>query len=408
LVRWRTALGYNRAQLGTADDVVAVGTLDYEAARRAARDHVNKLRDDAETAKQKAELEAAGKPITVAHAVERYIAGRDARDTKRKGRAVRSDASRRLTKYLLGQPAKGKRKAQSPAPIASVELFSLAETDLSGWRAGLPDDMTGATRQRLINDFKAALNAAFADNRQVLPLTLPAIVKHGLRADVRDDEAEPIARDNQILGDSDVARLIRAARDVDVEDGWEGDLFRLVTVLAATGARFSQVIRVRVSGCQIPAGRLMIPVSRKGRGGKSGNTPVPVGHDVLEQLAPIVRGRKGDAVLLERWRYKQVAATKWEPIGRGPWQEASEIARPWKTVRERAGLPEVIPYALRHSSIVRGIRQNLPIRLVAALHDTSVEMIERHYSKWITSGLEEMARAAIVPLVDRAGGDIAE
>ena len=26
-------------------------------------------------------------------------------------------------------------------------------------------------------------------------------------------------------------------------------------------------------------------------------------------------------------------------------------------------------------------------------------MIERHYSKWITSGLEEMARAAIVPLV---------
>jgi hypothetical protein len=57
---------------------------------------------------------------------------------------------------------------------------------------------------------------------------------------------------------------------------------------------------------------------------------------------------------------------------------------------------------LRHSSIVRGIRQNLPIRLVAAAHDTSVAMIEKHYAKWITSGLEEMARAAIVPLMPPA------
>jgi hypothetical protein len=41
----------------------------------------------------------------------------------------------------------------------------------------------------------------------------------------------------------------------------------------------------------------------------------------------------------------------------------------------------------------------LPIRLVAALHDTSTAMIERHYARWISDGLEDMARAAIVPLV---------
>jgi integrase len=403
LVRWRTALGYNRAQLGTADDVVAAGTLDYEAARRAARDYVNKLRDDADAAKQKAAMEAAGQPITVTDAIVRYVAGRDARDSKCKGRAVRSDASQRLAKYLLGQDAKGKRKAKLAAPIASVELFALTEADVSAWRNGLPD-MAGATRQRLINDVKAALNSAFADNRQVLPLTLPAVVKHGLRADARDDEAEPVARDNQILADGDVARLIRASREIDAEDDWEGDLFRLVTVLAATGTRFSQAIRIRVSGCQISAGRLMIPVSRKGRGGKSGDTPVPVGRDVLDELVGVSHGRKGDPALLERWRHRQISATKWERMDRGPWQVASELARPWKAVRERAGLPEVIPYALRHSSIVRGIRQNLPIRLVAALHDTSVEMIERHYAKWITSGLEDMARAAIVPLVPPSEG----
>jgi len=58
-----------------------------------------------------------------------------------------------------------------------------------------------------------------------------------------------------------------------------------------------------------------------------------------------------------------------------------------------------VPYSLRHSSIVRGLLEGSPIRLVAALHDTSVEMIERHYSRWITEGLDEFAARAIVPLV---------
>jgi hypothetical protein len=44
----------------------------------------------------------------------------------------------------------------------------------------------------------------------------------------------------------------------------------------------------------------------------------------------------------------------------------------------------------------------LPIRLVAALHDTSVVMIERHYSRWIVDGLDDLVARAVVPLVDLA------
>jgi hypothetical protein len=77
-----------------------------------------------------------------------------------------------------------------------------------------------------------------------------------------------------------------------------------------------------------------------------------------------------------------------------------------KAIRERADMPEVIPYALRHSSVVRGLRKGLPIQYVAKLHNTSVKMIERHYAKYIAAALEDLARAAVVPLVPQSGGNV--
>lgn len=94
---------------------------------------------------------------------------------------------------------------------------------------------------------------------------------------------------------------------------------------------------------------------------------------------------------------------QWERVQRGPWASSSAMLRPFQRAVEEAGLPlSTIPYALRHSSIVRGLRAGLPIRLVAALHDTSVAMIERHYSRYITEGLDELVARAVVPIVAKA------
>jgi len=57
---------------------------------------------------------------------------------------------------------------------------------------------------------------------------------------------------------------------------------------------------------------------------------------------------------------------------------------PFQRAAKVAGLdPEVVTiYALRHSSIVRRIKANkTPLRTIAAIHDTSVVMIERNYSR---------------------------
>ena len=56
-------------------------------------------------------------------------------------------------------------------------------------------------------------------------------------------------------------------------------------------------------------------------------------------------------------------------------------------------MPYVIPVSCG------GFSSNLPVGLVASIHDTSAAMIQKHYAKWITSGLEDMARGAIIPLV---------
>jgi hypothetical protein len=63
-------------------------------------------------------------------------------------------------------------------------------------------------------------------------------------------------------------------------------------------------------------------------------------------------------------------------------------------------------YALRHSSIVRMLLQNVPIRLIASLHNTSVNMIERTYSKHITEHSDDISRRALLQHESPSGDNV--
>jgi integrase len=187
--------------------------------------------------------------------------------------------------------------------------------------------------------------------------------------------AIPDANDarNVILKEPEVLAIVRAA----YRDSTE---FReYVDVLAVTGARCSQVARLLGSDVQVGLKRLMMPLSKKGRGGKKvTHRLVPISLDLAKRLM----GR--DGILLRR------------PDG-GPWHKSTHTRRFTKAV-EGAGLdPTVITiYALRHSSIVRSLLANVPIRVVAALHDTSVVMIERNYSEYITDHTDDLTRGSLL------------
>ena len=325
--------------------------------------------------------------ITVAEAVDAYLAMRNARRASQAGREVRSDAASSLTRHVL-----------EDRRIAGIALARLAEADLTAWQQRTL--RRRGTIQRVVNDLKAALNRAWTEHRRALPGDLPVVIRHGLTVEA-PAVAKARARDNQILSDDQIRRIVAAALALDEDFG------RLVTLLAATGARFAQVRRMCVGDVQAQQGRVMVPESFKGKKQAAAHIRVQVGADTLAVLAPAVEGRSPGAPLLERWRHVQVktaerrnATQVWERHERGPWVTSSEMTRLWHQVCEAAQVPaSTIPYALRHSSIVRGLRFGLPIRLVAALHDTSVVMIERHYSRWITEGLDEFAARAVVPLV---------
>jgi integrase len=67
-----------------------------------------------------------------------------------------------------------------------------------------------------------------------------------------------------------------------------------------------------------------------------------------------------------------------------------------------AGLRKVIPYSLRHTSITRALLRGVPTRVVADLHDTSIQMIERNYAACLATYGDAMVRAAQIELVPEA------
>jgi len=393
-VRWRLPDGrYKQESIGAADDGLSadgVETLNFEQAKNKAAQHVEQERQR--------ERDAGKEPIpTVREIVETYAAKRKARAEKQEG-ARPHDAFGRLTLHVLEKP------------LADKRLDTLSDEDLSDWRADLPETLATSSVQRIVNDLRAALNAVPPRILKRLPASYLTMIKLGLKA----GEAEPAAaRDGAALPDADVRRIIEAARTVDDMEDWSGDLFRLVLVLAATGMRFSQIRRIQVGDVQPEQSRLMIPTSRKGRGQKRvTHIGVKVGGDVIEALRPAVSGRRPADPLLERWKHKQErpaegAKPVWVRDKRGTWNSPAELARPWISIIKRAGLPaDTVPYALRHSSIVRGLRAALPVRLVAQLHDTSDKMIERHYASAIIDALDDLAALAVVPLVDTERGKV--
>jgi hypothetical protein len=74
-----------------------------------------------------------------------------------------------------------------------------------------------------------------------------------------------------------------------------------------------------------------------------------------------------------------------------PWRP-NEIAKRFPLLRAGDGISA---YALRHSSITRQLLTGIPVRVVAAHHDSSVQQIEKTYSRFISDHADALTRSAL-------------
>jgi integrase len=250
-------------------------------------------------------------------------------------------------------------------PLYKKSVALLEKSELEGLRNGLvKSGKKAATADRLGKSVKAALNLAASHD--------PRIKNVKAWSDGWKMLPNSATARNVILSDAVVGAIVRAAYGVEHQLGIFFD------VLAETGTRESQMLRLCVRDLQDDRTdpRLMMPSSRKGVNRKPGYKPVPITPRLAIILRAAVAGRAANDPLLDK------------------------IERPADRFREIAEIvggvdPEGTPYSLRHSSIVRQLVKNIPIRIVASLHDTSVEQIERHYSAYITDVTDEMTRATL-------------
>jgi hypothetical protein len=319
-----------------------------------------------------------------------------ARERARVGKATNDlTIKARVERYRINLEARGHDPANAARVLAHLEGTKLANklvtaSSLSDELGEFRDSLAAkglkpATIDRTTRALKAALNFA-ADNDE-------RITRRPWKTALKAIGAEEAGVRNVILDDADRRTLRGAAYRYSEEFGL------LIDVLDETGSRPSQVVRLtgedvqdrftdRRNGKRQP--RLMMPASRKGTGTKKiRSIPVPITPELADRL----KGRSG--VLLKR------------PDG-GSWGDIN-LAQYFNYAMKGVVFnnPSVTMYALRHTSIVRQLLANVPVRVVAALHDTSVVMIERNYSKFIADHADDLARAAlpapaeVVPFDDR-------
>lgn len=279
-----------------------------------------------------------------------------------------------------GNPDNADRiRCHLPAELGKLIVAKLRPRDFDGWNAALDAaELAPATINRMNAALKAALNLAAKRD--------PRIERTPWDALERLDESGSGVR-NVILPKDDVLGIVGSAYQHSTEFGL------LCEVVAQTGARpVSQAGKLKARDLKIGAApKLQMPASKKGRGEKKiKSRPVPITLALALRLQAHTKGKPDNALLLTM-------------PGGAPWQKScharyfKEAVKRYKPDLPAMGEPDAVTiYAFRHTAIVRELMDGVPIRVVAAAHDTSVRMIEKHYSAHITDHSDELSRSALL------------
>lgn len=360
--RWvvRAGTGNDRWEKNIGAKVVAD---DYEDANGEAILNFWQAQDKARALARGSKESASNRPATVAEAIDDYEKDLLARGA---GKGSATHVRHHMTPSLASQP-----------------VALLTSRDLKHWRDKLlSSGMTASTFARLAKSTRACLNLAAKHDRR--------IQNRDAWGDSLGGVADTHNPRNDIRTDDEVRNVVAASYAIDAAFGL------YVETMAETGNRQSQIAKLVIADLQDGNGtpRLLMPSSRKGRGRKVSRRPVPVSAVLAAKLRQAAGKRPATAPLLLRSDGEQ-----WQPA-------TSDHSDLFAAAAEAAGLTGSTMYCLRHSSIVRQLLRNVPIRLVADTHDTSVAMIEKTYSRYIAGHGDALIRSALIDLSAPPAGNV--
>jgi integrase len=363
LVRWydKDTRKQLQERLGNADDFAEadrLSVLTYEEA-------LEKAEIWFKTRSRFAELAAGGEPVpegpySVADALQDYFA-----DAKRRG----------MKGYLITQQTSN---AHIVPALGAVSVAKLTRRKIEDWHLALAESArrkTGkvreeaehlaaprtdeekrkrkATANRVLTILKAALNHALASNKVMEPAPWRTVKPfRGV--------------------DSSRMRYLSVSEQRKLVEACEGDFRSLVQAALFTGARYSELTRLRVQDFNPRNGSVFIEISKSGKSrhiylteeAKAWFQGITEGRDSCELLltrGPVVRTKRKGLVEEAGWApYDQVYCM----------HQACEVAK----------LTLLTFHELRHTYASALVNHGVPLAYVAAqLGHTDTRMVERYY-----------------------------
>lgn len=358
--RWvaRVYLGngsYSVETLGTADDIHdadGVEILDFWQAQEKARARQVELEG----------REALRGPYKVKDAISDYL-------DHLEGRPSHYDVEKRLAAYAL--PVLGDK-----------ELSKLTTADITRWhrdmakaaprlrtkagdkqrlRALDPADPEAVRRRRVsanrvLASLKAAFNFAWREGK---------VATDGAWRRVKPFRSAESAR-VRYLAVAEARRLVNAA---------EGDFRQLVQAALQTGARYGELIALKVEDFNPDAGTVAIRQSKSGR-----SRHIVLTDEGVELFGQITAGRPGSDVMLRH--------------GERAWHKSEQIARMAAACDAAQIDPPIGFHGLRHTWASLAVMAGVPLMVVAKnLGHADTRMAEKHYAHLAPSYEADAIRA---------------
>ena len=278
---------------------------------------------------------------TVKQAVADYVAHLKVENGEKSSRAVKQS----LEKHLVPK-------------LGQVELVRLSTAQIKRWRdkmvnKGDSDTVRRSkdTSNRILSMAKAAFNLAFrsgivgADTAWRRVLAFKGVGENR----------------KLFLTEDQVQALLEAAT---------GGFYELLKAATLTGARYGELIAVRVADIDLINGSLHL-------NGKTGSRDCYLSDDALKFFKQLSKSKLPDAFLLVKDDGK-------------PWGKSHQH-RPMKEAVQAAKLPaETVFYSLRHYHISKALLAHIPAQVIAENCGTSIRMLEKHYGKFMATDRRKM------------------